>query len=246
MTVSTSSQVKARDLRDYAKQYASQSYRFEKNMQRMRYARIGGALAPLFAQFAGYRRLTLVEPTEEFYLAACRARAALAPARAKRVDIVQATMEDASETLTGRDFDFALAIGMLHEVPNDNAFLAAIRHVLPAGALLLINVPNANAFHRLLAVEMGLIKSVHAPSDLQKILQQPRLYDMQTLREQVQVAGFAVEHAETRIIKPFTHLQMAQLQDAGILTPEMERGLESMSRHLPDMGAEINLLARAK
>jgi len=45
-------------------------------------------------------------------------------------------------------------------------------------------------------------------------------------------------------IKPFTHAQMQQLIEAGILTTALIDGLIRMEQHLPGLGAEIFVNAR--
>jgi hypothetical protein len=40
-----------------------------------------------------------------------------------------------------------------------------------ANTLVHVNVPNAKSMHRLLALEMGLIDTLYAPSELQKNIQ---------------------------------------------------------------------------
>ena len=102
-----------------------------------------------------------------------------------------------------------------------------------------VNVPNARSLHRLLALEMGLIEDVHQLSYNQLCLQQPRTFDIDSLSALCTKNGFEVTEQGSYFIKPYTHRQMAQLQDIGLLDERMLDGLYSLARHLPDMGSEI-------
>ncbi len=104
--------------------------------------------------------------------------------------------------------------------------------------------PNAKSFHRLWAVEAGLIKSEYEKSAMQIRLQQSHTFDLESLQRLVQQAGFAMEESGSYFIKPFTNAQMQQLVDLGILTPSLLHGLRRMERHLPGLGADIFVNAR--
>ena len=73
-----------------------------------------------------------------------------------------------------------------------------LRHafrIARSGCWLHANVPNAKSFHRLWAVEAGLIKSEYEKSAMQIRLQQSHTFDLESLQRLVQQAGFAVEES---------------------------------------------------
>ena len=55
-----------------------------------------------------------------------------------------------------------------------------------------INVPNANSFHRLLAVEMGLIENVFELSKNNVSFQQQNVFDLNKLIELVEKLDFKI------------------------------------------------------
>ena len=150
------------------------------------------------------------------------------------VDAIRHALQDAP--------DMILLSGCLHEVPDPIALLAAARRLLAPGGIVHVNVPSALSLHRRLAVEMGLIGAVDAPSERQKALNQPIVYDAAGLRALVEGAGFAVADSGGYLIKPFTHAQMDAI--APIVTDEMLDGLWKLGRQFPELASEIYLNAR--
>src|SRR5947209_16710406 len=108
----------------------------------------------------------------------------------------------------------------------------------PAGCWLHVNVPNAKSFHRLWAVEAGLIQNEYEKSPTQIRLQQSHTFDLGSLKDLVQQAGFVVEESGSYFIKPFSNAQMQQLVELGFLTQPLVQGLMKMERHLPGLGAD--------
>lgn len=137
------------------------------------------------------------------------------------------------------DVDGVLVSGLLHELPEADVFLKDLFDVLPLNVVIHINVPNANSFHRLLALQSGLIKNVEERSDLQIKLQQPHTFTQSALNELVQNAGFKVIKHGSYFIKPFTHVQMQHIQDNELFHKNIIDGLEKMIEFFPDNGAEI-------
>jgi len=191
----------------------------------------------LFNHHAGFERWCVVEPGGRF--AALAREHAVRGGLAAKVQVVQACLEDAFEALAGQAFDAVLLSGLLHEVADPPALLAAVAAHCGPQTRVHVNVPNARSLHRLLALEMGLIDDLHALSDRQRLLQQHSTFDIDSLAACCRRAGFAVEEGGSYFIKPFTHGQMAQLQSVGILDERMLDGLYRLERHLPGLGSEI-------
>jgi SAM-dependent methyltransferase len=244
----------ARDLAAYERAYAASD--FEPVQARLRrrhllqwldawrprrWLEIGCGAAPLFADWRAFERCVVVEPGGGFARAA-REAAGSDP----RITVVQAPMEDAKTVLQGERFDVIVASGLLHEVTDDAALLRAIAAQCDGATRVHINVPNARSLHRLLALEMGLIGDVFERSANQRRLQQPRTFDLTSLRARVQACGFEVTDAGSYFVKPFTHAQMARLQDGGLLDERMLDGLMGLEKHLPGLGSEIYVNVRVR
>ena len=109
-----------------------------------------------------------------------------------------------------------------------------------------VNVPNARSLHRLLAVSMGLIGAPTDTSNTQRTMQQRATYDRESLRTELECAGFMVQDEGSLFVKPFTHAQMQQLVDQHFLTPAILDGLDRLIDYLPEFGSEIWVNAKAR
>lgn len=194
---------------------------------------VGCGLDTLANYWTDAERFVIVEPGARFASEARRCTAGRAD-----VEVVEDTLEGAVGQLRG-DFDLILLSSLLHEVVDGEALLAATRELAGTTALVHVNVPNARSFHRLLALEMGLLSDVQAISGLQQQLQQHRTFDLDTLAATVEAQGFDVVETGSYFVKPFTHAQMQQLLDEGFLSPQMLDGLWGLTKHLPGAGSEI-------
>jgi 2-polyprenyl-3-methyl-5-hydroxy-6-metoxy-1,4-benzoquinol methylase len=147
--------------------------------------------------------------------------------------------EDAAPAVVAKSgkFDLILVAGLLGEVEEPGAILAAAREAVAPGGIIHVNVPNAFSLHRRLARAMGLIADEHAMSDRNRALAQHRNYDAASLRRDVEAAGLRVVEDGGYFLKPFTHAQMEGLGD--LLTEPMLDGLWKMGREMPDLASEI-------
>lgn len=202
--------------------------------QPRRVLEVGCADDPLFNHYRHHDRFVVVEPGARFAQAAC-----VQACRDERIVVVQAPIEDAVERLAGDAFDCILLSGLLHEVPSPERVLAAVARLCSSGTRLHVNVPNARSLHRLLALEMGLIGDLRELSPQQRSLQQARTFDIDSLEAVCRDAGFRVVERGSYFVKPFTHRQMAALQDAGVLNDAMLDGLYAVEKHLSGLGSEI-------
>lgn len=102
-----------------------------------------------------------------------------------------------------------------------------------------INVPNANSFHRVLAKGMGLMDDVHDFSDRNLQMQQHKVFDMESLKAEVENAGFTVCDCGSYFVKPFTHSQMYRMMEEGIIDEKTLDGLYAISGGFNEYGSEI-------
>lgn len=141
-------------------------------------------------------------------------------------------------------YDMVLVSGLLHEVDDPAAILAAVRPLCHADTVVHVNVPNARSLHRLLGVAMGAIADPYQLSDTQQRLQQRSVFDADSLAALVRQAGFEVVDGGSLFIKPFTHAQMQHLLDTGFLDQRMLDGLCRLAGALPAHGSEIYVNVR--
>ena len=237
----------SRDISKYEREYAAHPFEtvqaeFRKRMlldllTRLRPARvleIGCGLDTLANHWTGSERFVIVEPGAAF-LAAAR----VTTAGRRDVLIMEGTLEDVAANLDKGAFDLILVSGLLHELPDCAPLLDAVHDLCVDTTVVHANVPNARSFHRLLALEMGLIESLTEMSRTQISLQQHTTFTLESLIELVSAHGFSPFETGSYFLKPFTHVQMADLQSTAFLTTAMLEGFWGMARHLPDMGSEI-------
>ena len=137
--------------------------------------------------------------------------------------------------------DAVVISGLLHELPEPEKLLKDVFTIIGNETAVHINVPNANSFHRLLAVEAGIIKDVKELSVLQKQLKQPHTFTLSDLKSLAQICGFTVFEEGSYFIKPFTHKQMAFLQMQPMFGKSIIDGLDKMIKYFPENGSEIFL-----
>lgn len=191
---------------------------------------VGCGMEPLF-RFVDDAAFTIVEPSAEFV------RHARELAGTRDVTVIEAFLENAS--LAGQRFDFIVVSSLLHEVSDPLSLLAAVRSLCHAETTVHFNVPNVRSFHRLLALEMGLIDDVFEQSETERRFQRHTRFDQARLEELLRANGFRILDLATHFIKPFTHAQMDALLQSGACAPDVINGLDRMTRYLPDMGCDI-------
>ena len=145
----------------------------------------------------------------------------------------------ATEELKNQRFDFIICSSLLHEVEDPASLLKEIVLSCLENTVVHINVPNANSMHRLIALEAGLIKDTHEMSDQNKRLEQHSIFDLKSLQDMVEQAGFKIIGSGGYFIKPFTHIQMAQILEYKIISEEILNGLYKLTDYIPELSSEI-------
>ncbi len=203
---------------------------------------VGCGVEPCFAFFEDYKTYAVVEPSDDFIQRARRC------AEGKpNIRIFPGYLEDVAENLRAQaSFDFIIVSSLLHEVPDPATLLQAVRRLSTPSTTIHINVPNVYSFHRLLALEMGLIRSLFEPSATEVRFQRHTRFDRNLLLQVVEENGFRVLHFETYLIKLFTHDQMDALLTHGIIDSKTIGALEAMTKYLPHMGCEMFVEVRIR
>jgi 2-polyprenyl-3-methyl-5-hydroxy-6-metoxy-1,4-benzoquinol methylase len=203
-------------------------------------AEIGCGEEPLFLYMDDYSKMLVVEPGKHFYENA-RLKANGNPL----IYLYNSFVENCCD-LINHDIDMLIVSSLLHEVADSNALLSSLEKLCSPNTVVHINVPNAMSFHRLLAKEMGLIKTEYEFSNMNIQMQQNTVFSIDSLCQTVENAGFEILEHGSYFIKPFTHAQMQLLIDSGILTQQMLNGLVGLERHMPGLGSEIYVNCKIK
>ncbi len=236
----------AKQIQTYGKFYAATPFEDKQSdfrrrhlaerLHRLPHARIleiGCGIAPVASVFKDFQRMTVVEPCAPF-----AAKARRLARKNLNITVLPGFLEEHTKTLHEQRFDCIIVSGVLHEVENPKAFLAEIAGITK-DATVYVSVPNARSFHRLLALEAGLITDIHAASAVQKKLRQPWTFDMKILRRLAADAGFCVLAEGFYAFKPFTHAQMEKLTAQNFFNKRLLESLFHMCKYAPELGSEM-------
>ena len=200
---------------------------------------VGCGEKSVFETLDDFQSFTVIEPCLAFFEKA--QTAARAHKTSKHIQLINLPFEDFRPVVAP---DYIIINNLLHELAAPKTMLEHAFRIAPPGCWLHVNVPNAKSFHRLWAKEAGLIKDEYQRSATDIRMQRNHTFDLESLNHLLRDAGFSPVDSGSYFIKPFTHAQMQQLIEAGILTNALIDGLIKMEQHLPGLGAEIFVNAR--
>lgn len=208
---------------------------------------IGCGMHPLFEFLSddSYKEYTLIEPGDEFY-----ANAVKIGFGNKKLHMIhdffgKSMIERAQEHYLQRADELRggvrliICASLLHEVENPDDMLEALRMLCDENTVVLLNVPNADSFHRVLAQRMNIIKSTSEMTERNYTFQQNRVFNMSSFSDVIERNGFRIQRCETAFIKPFTHAQMLSMLKNKVIDEQVLDGLYAMSAVLPEYGSEI-------
>lgn len=198
---------------------------------------IGCGNDPIFLCYDKYEIMDVVEPGDHFYEFTKNKIG-----DNKRVSIQNCFIEDAKLELKNA-YDVIVIGGFLHEIDNPEEVLSVIKKIAKPETTVITYVPNANSFHRLLALESGLIQSNYEFSENDKLFGRRNVFNLESIGSLFMNSGFNIIKKDTYFIKPFTHEQMNALMGLSFFTEEILAGFFKMTKYMPDMGCEIFLAA---
>lgn len=203
---------------------------------------IGCGCEPLF-QYVHNAKFTVVEPSDIFFIQ----MVALADKeKQRRVKCIQAFFEEIYTSLSKESYDMIICSSLLHEVESPEKLLQAMAGCANENTVIHINVPNANSMHRLLGRAMGILSNIHDKSESNMDFQQNNIFDIDTLKKIVHENGFEVFESGSFFVKPFSHAQMYDMMQKGIIDDKVLDGLYSLGKDMPDFGSEIFVNCKVK
>lgn len=193
---------------------------------------------PFFVDFTDFEKLIIVEPTTAFFEQATKLLKH-SPELDSKVVMMNDYFENAINELRTFKFDFIILSNLLQEIEDISSFLRGLFAICQKDTIVHIVVPNAKSFHRLLAFEMGIIDSIYQLSDRNILLQQTKVFDLNSLSELLLNNGFSIIESGSSFIKPFTHQQMHDMLKHKIIDKKTLDGLYKMEQYMPEIGSEI-------
>lgn len=130
-------------------------------------------------------------------------------------------------------FDTILLMHILEHVEDPVALLRRASSWLAAEGHLIITVPNAFSLHRMLGVEMKLLKDVHELNAADHQVGHRRLYDSFSLEKDVLAAHLRIIEKKGVFLKLFNNAQLETL------TSDQIEGLYKLGFQFPENAAEL-------
>jgi len=135
---------------------------------------------------------------------------------------------------TEKKFDTIIMSHVLEHIEKPINVLQHIYKWLSDDGVFLISVPNAKSVHRLAAVEMGLLKSEYELNQRDHELGHKRVYDLETLKQDVLNSGYKIINEGGVFFKPISNGQIESNW-----TEEMILGFYNLGKKFPKYCAEI-------
>ena len=205
---------------------------------------IGCGLEPIGKYMTDIEKYTIVEPSKLFIENASKMFH-----KKNDLCLVKGFFEEKFKIFKQDKFSVIILSGLLQEVEAPNLMMKAIEEVADDQTVIHINVANGNSFHRLLALESGIIQSVTEFSSNNINLQQHSVFTMDTLISCIKDSlhhDIEILDSGSYWIKPFTHKQMAMMMNENIINEKILDGFEKMIKYMPELGSEIFVNFRIK
>lgn len=148
-----------------------------------------------------------------------------------KVDLVHSLIEDFN---TKERFDVVLLMHLLEHVDDPVGILKKCGEFLKEDGFIFALVPNANSLHRLMGVEMGLLKSPHELNQTDLLLGHKRVYYMESFIEDIRNAGLRIMKSGGLFLKQLANSQIEQTWNEKMIEAAFVLG-----EKYPEIAAEV-------
>jgi SAM-dependent methyltransferase len=143
------------------------------------------------------------------------------------------------ETSPAEKVSCVLGNHVLEHVDEPVHVLRKTQEWLSPRGIAIFTVPNATSLHRRIGVELGMLSSVSAPSEQDRVIGHQRVYDMERLHADVTNAGYVVAEAGGFNLKLVSQAQMVDWPDG------LHEAIYRVSRQCPpEMCSNIYVVVR--
>ena len=194
---------------------------------------VGCGMEPLFLIYDDYREMCVVEAGRRMADHALE----LAGNR-DHITVIHGFLEEKAKCLKKKEFDFILLVGLIHEVDDADLLIEWIYEISGRDTKILVTTNNPDSFHLTLAYESGLIPGLGILTEKAKQFQRNRVFSMKEMKEFVEEHHFKILEEGGYYIKPFSHHQMKQMLELGIIDENLLDGLDKMEAYMPKLAAE--------
>lgn len=140
---------------------------------------------------------------------------------------------------TNEKYDTIILNHVLEHIEFPNLLLKDIYSWLADDGVCIVGVPNAKSFHRLAAVKMGLLNSEYDLNQRDVELGHYRVYDLELLKSQVNLAGFKILEEGGVFLKFLSNSQIEKFLDQSIINAYFK-----LAKEFYNNSAEIYLVLR--
>lgn len=146
----------------------------------------------------------------------------------------------------GKKYDYIFCNYVLEHVLDVVCVLDNIKKCLAKDGIIIAVVPNANAFSRRLAQQMGIISDLYELTKNDLTHGHRRVYDRSTLFIDFDNAGLEIVQVEGVIFKILADFQLNEMLNNGIISEEHIWGLQKMAVDQPELCDSIFVVAKTK
>jgi 2-polyprenyl-3-methyl-5-hydroxy-6-metoxy-1,4-benzoquinol methylase len=205
--------------------------------QPKRILEVGCGMDSIANHYLEYDLFVVVEPSKKFLKEGIKKKT-------NKIIAINDFFEHSVKKLDSYKFDMIIVSGLLHEVNNVEILLTSLKKVIGTKTLIHINVPNANSLHKLLGVNMGILQTIFDNTEAHNRLQQNTIFDINKLKNLCEKYKLRVIEEGGYFVKPFSHGQMANILNTGIISEDTLDGLYKLSEIMPEFSSEIYVNAR--
>lgn len=173
--------------------------------------------------------LTLLEPTPSM--------ADSLEKRFPKANVVRNLMEEWSPESS---FQNIFLMHVLEHVADGAQCLQRATGWLEDGGLMFVSVPNAMSVHRQAGVEMGIIETVHSPSERDLKIGHRRVYTSQTLKKEIEAAGLSIVKQGGVFLKAASNAQILKWGWNGDLID----AFVAIGEKHPEIASDIYIVAK--
>lgn len=141
---------------------------------------------------------------------------------------------------TNERFDVIVMGFVLEHVESPGQILRRFKAFLKPGGSCFVAVPNGETLHRRFGKAAGLLGDYFALTPADLALGHRRVYSLQSIREEVENAGFVIDKVEGIFLKPLTTGQLVSLN----LEEKVTRAMCEVGIDFPELSAGLLVKAR--
>jgi SAM-dependent methyltransferase len=138
------------------------------------------------------------------------------------------------ELVCDTKFETVLLAHILEHVDNPVEIIRVGKKHVADGGVILIDVPNADSFHRLAGVRMGLLKKKDDLNETDHKLGHRRVYTVELMKKHIETAELRIREWGGCFLKTVSNAQMEESW-----TREMMDAYFELGREFPGNAAEI-------